>query len=321
MSSLYKRGNIWWISDYRDGCKSTGKRDKKEAEEFLKDFEARKRLNLAEPEYIKPYSLIKLSEGIEMFLDAKDHSNKTPATYRTAVSHLTTAAGDKYVGRYDYQDYLKLLNYFKSINLSVNSKASYIRHLRSVFGFFKSIGMLDNNIIKRIKPEEKEVKTIPKKDLDKIFKYLETMPVQYKFVKLSYLAALRLGEVISIEGDDFDLKNNLMYVRNTKGKRVDKIPLVKDLRKYVKSIHLNGKMFNYKSTDSPRTFWKTMNRKLGFDYTHHQLRKTRATELANKGAAPLFLQKFLRHKNIATTLKYYVNLDIDNMRKGLDKIL
>src|SRR5690554_2092172 len=119
---------------------------------------------------------------------------------------------------------------------------------------------------------------------------------QYNLVKLSFLAALRIGEVIRVQGDDFDLKNNLMYVRNSKGKRVDKIPLVKDLRKFVKTLHLNGKMFEYKSTDAARTFWDTMNKQLGFGYTHHQLRKTRATELANKGAKPLFLQKFLRHK-------------------------
>lgn len=60
---------------------------------------------------------------------------------------------------------------------------------------------------------------------------------------------------------------------------------------------------------------------LNMDYNLHQLRKTRGTDLANKGVNPLFLHKFMHHENIKTTMDYYIRVDMKMMEADINEKL
>jgi integrase len=51
-------------------------------------------------------------------------------------------------------------------------------------------------------------------------------------------------------------------------------------------------------------------KRLNMSYCLHDIRRTFGTKLANSGIAPLDLKAAMRHKNIKTTLKYYIYMEI-----------
>ena len=64
-----------------------------------------------------------------------------------------------------------------------------------------------------------------------------------------------------------------------------------------------------------------LKKKYGYKNSFHSLRKARGSHLADYGVEPLFLKEFMRHKDIRTTLKYYIKIDQDNMREKMDNKL
>lgn len=325
MSYLVLRNKIYHIYYYdrlsqKIKSFSTRAKDKATANKILKSFDAKRELNMLPDSFAKKNQMIKLSAALKLFKSQKQN-DKTRKAYQTASDHLIASCGDKYVIQYTNIDYFKLLDRFNLLNLSINSRSNYTRHLSSFFNWCVKNEFAKKNIIEKIKSEKKEVEPICAEHLNQIFQNLleRNLMKEYNFVKLLYLTAFRIGELISAHGEDFNIDEEIIFVRNSKGKRIDKIPMLQEIK-----LHLlefpppSGKIFDYKSTNAARIFWYTVNRKLGLNYKIHQLRKTRGTDLANLGVNPYFLQKFMRHSDIKTTLNYYVKIDLTKMKNEID---
>lgn len=56
-------------------------------------------------------------------------------------------------------------------------------------------------------------------------------------------------------------------------------------------------------------------------FSFHDLRRTFGTNLANKGISPKVLQKLMGHASLETTMKYYVNADMDEKRKAVESLV
>ena len=127
-----------------------------------------------------------------------------------------------------------------------------------------------------------------------------------------------------MEAEDIDYENKILYIRNQKGKRVDAIPLVHELEDHFKQMELikTGRIFTqWSSRHSCKKFWEKLMQDLKFDYGFHQLRKARGTDMANAGVEPLFLQKYIRHRDLRTTQSYYIRLDNQKIRLDIEKKL
>jgi len=313
-------------------------RSEAEAKRLAKQKTAELRLHIRDERLIKPSDhKYKLSEAYNFYTTQRNLSVKTDKAYSVALRTLYKAVGDKLLYRYTRQDYFKLIHYLNSKNLAQNSKANYTRHLNTIFNWLVKNKFIQNNFFDKIKEEKKEVDPIPLDELEIIFSYLKTLKDKkyYSIIKSKYLGAYRLGEIVNAEYSDYDFENKIVHIRNSKGKRVDKIPLVKDFRTHLLSCKLQttGRAYNL-SYEALTSFWQRMTTKLSQideaaepelakykikkKYGLHQLRKARGTYLANIGVNPLFLQKYMRHKNFATTQQYYIKINIDLARNNID---
>lgn len=340
MSSLYKRGNIYWLSYWDKNLHkprsiSTGKKNQKEAEKFKKEFNAKLLLGINNKNLIRPVGYNhKFSEALTFFLNESNLASKTKTAYNTAALHFIKCCGDLNLYNYNVTHYREFINYLNNLTsyyknsqkkLAYNSIANYVRHIHRLFNWFLKRKLVTENIIvEKVQPVATEVKIIPEEHLQQILENLKSRDLikQYNFVRLTYLGALRISETISLRKTHIDMVNNILYVPIGKGKRYDGIPLVSDLREHILQMNITEEnIFNYKSYDGVKTFWKTVNKLLGFNYNFHQLRKARGTHLAEKGVNPTFLQKFMRHKDFNTTIKYYIRVDLAKMKYDIDSKL
>lgn len=139
------------------------------------------------------------------------------------------------------------------------------------------------------------------------------------------LTGLRIGELTKLKVSDlyFYEERPICYI-HSKGGDVDKFPIPENMVQVLKQIAK-------KKTKNERVFKitrKTCNialergaKKLGMDVrlTNHDLRRIFGTHLAKEGVVAQLIQKAMRHKDIATTMKYYINLDITDTANVINR--
>lgn len=327
MAFLRKQNKIFHICYYD---KTTGKlksfttrqSSHAAANAILKQWNAAHVLNLLP---LQTAGKILFSRILELFLFEKEINNlsaKTVTAYKTAKKIFIKHCGDKYITDYTAGDFKFFIDALKKESYSPNSIANYTRHLYAIANFALKNNYLNKNIFLKFQPVPNRVIIIAPGHLKELLNsFIERKMIShYNFVKLTYLCAFRKSEAVQVQSQDFDHSSKLIYIRNSKGKRTDVIPMLKDIEEHLSSIELpvEGKLFKFAGADSIKTFWNTAISKLGHHYTFHQLRKTRGSELANMGVEPLFLQKFMRHKDIKTTLTYYIKIENDKMRESIN---
>ena len=319
MAFLRLQGKIWHVVYYEEGkLKSftTKQKNRTEANRILRKFSAKKELNISLD--MPKSEKILFSKASKEFLSTKENE-ETIRSYQCVAGRWIGIVGDKYIHKYSDEDckfFLTRLNF-----LSQNSLASYTRQLSIIFNYFIKLKYIEVNPIKKIKPIDKEPNPAPLREYHLLRRdfFVRGYIRQFDLVSLLYLCALRITEGINLRGEDFDFKNKLIYLRNSKGKRIDMIPMLKDIEEHLSQMEIpKGKFFDYASRDSVKSIWIHANQRYGFHNTLHSLRKARGTELANSGVEPLFLQKFMRHRDFRTTLKFYVKIDLDKMRENIN---
>jgi integrase len=82
--------------------------------------------------------------------------------------------------------------------------------------------------------------------------------------------------------------------------------ILKPFQKCIVAINKEQKEKNKKWIDIPR-------------YTIHEIRKSFGSKYASK-LKPISLMKLMRHSNIETTLRYYIQLDVVDIAKELNKL-
>jgi integrase len=76
----------------------------------------------------------------------------------------------------------------------------------------------------------------------------------------------------------------------------------------------NNRIFDYKNRQSLKAIRKELS-KYGFSF--HDFRSTFGTRCA-KILKPYELKKVMRHKDIRTTDKYYINVELDEIRNKIN---
>jgi len=167
------------------------------------------------------------------------------------------------------------------------------------------------------------------------------MPHGRRCVKIAYNAGLRRNEVVYLAWDDVDFENETITVCNsddhsTKSRKIRTLPMNSDIIKALKALRprmfQNPYVFRDRLTESLflHTFEQivinaghviTKDGKKKNKFSFHDLRRTFGTNLANKGISPKILQKLMGHALLATTMKYYINADMDQQRKAVESLV
>jgi integrase len=330
----YSRSKSLRTSDYKKACKEYDK------------VKAKKILNIKEDDglFSKPPRRHTLSSAFDEFKLSRYIKPKSITGYHTAVNEFIKATGDKVLIYYTVEDYRRFMAYLKRKTslrhgevkpVSRNTIANYTVHLHTFFNWLVKNQLIRENIITKIRFVYSDPKPLSEDIKQAIFKkIIDINPFErrfvikqrfeyYNFFNIMYLAALRLNEAVQIRIEDFDVKNEVVFIRNSKGNRTDMIPMPDDLREYFIKMDKpeTGRMFPTITYNSANRFWVRMQHRFNINYTTHQFRATRGTDLANQGVKPIFLQKFMRHKNFETTLRHYVLVETNKAKADINATL
>lgn len=331
MSHLKKRGNKWYLYYYLNG-KQVGQSlytaDAAVAKQKQKDLDAQLRLKLhpqasASP---APRGVVTLSVLLAQYKSSSGRRPKTLEALSIAVKHFIAVAGDKSIYRYTAEDYDMLLSFFHDKQLSINTISIYTRALSALWHFAVKKKLASSNIISPTRGDNKDVLIIPDNDIETITSAAGAdLSLLIRFL---YATGLRIGEALSLRPSDINTKDNTIIIRNQKANRRDIIPIIADTCALLPRLNLSRVLvFNGITYNAVRIKWYRLigrllrDGKISTRYTLHALRRSCGSRLANAGVTPVFLQKYMRHRNFNTTMKYYIKSDLNQMTDEINRLL
>jgi len=342
MAEIFSKRNTLYISYYVHGKRyreSLGLKDNRENRKLARKLRVQKEaeiLNGIHPE-IRKVRKNTLESAYREFIKTKENrSERTIMIYEYAYGKLVDFLSGRYeVGRVDSEtvkEFEKFIEFSKKSKkdeprkLSKNSIEIIFRHLRIIFEFYKMKRYIEENPFPRKEHTPKKINVIPKEELDLILRILKANDFeQYRSIKLLVLTGMRAGELIRLEFSDIDFKRNLIYIKNTKGRREDSFPLYNELREFLLNnwnrSERKGKVVKYKRVDSLKFFQRVLKRNNLKHYTIHEIRKTFLSRLANSGMSLFDLQKISRHKNLKTTEKYYLAAEYERIGEQVNSVI
>lgn len=294
-------------------------------EEFLKQNKKARENFILDQHKMTASGVENIEQAAEEYGVVKSLSDKSKEALRYSVGHWIQSAGNKNIAKYTQRDYHQFLLYMKARELSNQSQAFITRTLYALMNYYVRRKMITENIITVVKPVNKKPEAIPLEDMKLILHALreKNLPA-YNFCMFLYLSGFRIGEAVRLVWSDVDFEKGLIYVQNHKAKRRDVLPLLDDLANHLKTIPVteSNKVFPmYNSTEGLKFFNRIQEEIWGKGnqhYTLHQFRKTFVTKLIAEGVHMFHIKTLARHSDIRTTLEYYAEENVNNLRRELE---
>jgi integrase len=183
-----------------------------------------------------------------------------------------------------------------------------------------------------IKVPDKAPQPVPVESVDKVLEKAD--PEMRAFMLCGWLAGLRLTEAVALHWSgatdapyvDFDHRKIILPADFVKGVADQWVPLDPNLAEALKALPRRGKRIFRFTDDAGQLLTPGGSSKrivnlaklAGVRLTMKSLRRGFGCRYAAKVPAQV-LQKLMRHRNIATTMKYYVNVDEAVMEAVLGK--
>jgi integrase/recombinase XerD len=202
---------------------------------------------------------------------------------------------------------------FLAEKMSDKASISNILFLSSIRFAYSNIFNKDPTAgIKRPKTEKKIPVVLTRQEISDLIDAADTKKSSL-IIQLLYSSGLRVSEIVKIQKQDLDFKENIGWVRSGKGKK-DRMfilseKLSRKLQKYI-SNHPDWKyLFSKDKPLTPRNIQKIVNsttRRARIDKpVHpHTIRHSFATHLLDRGIDLRKIQFLLGHSSIATTQIY-----------------
>ena len=172
-------------------------------------------------------------------------------------------------------------------------------------------------------------------EIQKMFSLSELSEKYEIWMYLLYTPALRVSEAINVRLRDLDKKNQCIEIWGGKGKdetELQKVPcdgrIIQKIIRYAEWNKLQPNdyiMFSQKTKQVDRSHvYRVLNNicsKAGIDKKigTHTMRRSRAESLLDQGLSIEYVQKYLRHKNPVTTMKY-LDISVGDIQRELLKI-
>lgn len=255
----------------------------------------------------------KLRDRFERDLRIENYSEKTIESYSSAISIFARHFGrcPTAISQEEIKDYIAILNAdgksWSTINL-------FISAMNKLF-----CGTLQNpqkvERVNRPKVQKKVPCVLSQVEVIAIFSVIKN--IKHKAILMTiYSAGLRVGEACHLKVGDIDSARMRIIVRHAKGHRDREVTLsdylLIGLRNYYKKYRPVGFLFQAQDkirpyhTNCVRKFLIQALERAGINKkaTPHTLRHSYATHMMDKGIDLRFIQTFLGHKSVKTTLQY-----------------
>ncbi|MEX0932903.1 MAG: site-specific tyrosine recombinase/integron integrase [Candidatus Pacearchaeota archaeon] len=214
--------------------------------------------------------------------------------------------------------------------LSKENPASVGHNLFAIKYFFKEILHQELNI-----PNPKRNKTIPEiLSISEVKSLIETTSnIKHRLIiKILYGCGLRVNELINLNREDINFKENLIKVNLGKGKKDRFVKLPSSIKEELESyLKLNNSRSLFPSNHNGKLTKKTIAKIVQTSSKRaeikkrvypHLLRHSFATHLLEQGTDLRIIQKLLGHSDIKTTQIYtqISQASIKNIKSPLDNL-
>jgi integrase len=167
--------------------------------------------------------------------------------------------------------------------------------------------------VKKIKVAPKPVTSLSPQQVKKLITIASMYPTLHLRVLLAVTTGLRRGDIEAINIRDIQFDRNIIATRNRKAKkampeRPIPEPIMTELSNYVATLP-DGQEQLFPDRFSPKR-WEKVRRAMGLPKLQfHDLRKTFASLLAQKGVSTAVTQRLLEHSSPQLTNDVYTNVD------------
>lgn len=272
---------------------------------------------------------MQLNQAIEEFInymDLIDRSKSTIVDYRNSLRKLNDFIqrrnnGPVYLEDITLEDLEDFLRYEKDRGLASASRSSILYTMKSFYNFLCKKEYCEKNIavhLEPIKVQQKERDYLTEEEFEELVSAIDQPLIKAVLQTLFYTGG-RISEITNLKLEDVDLENNVIHIIAGKGNKDRDIPISLKLHKILKDYLKRTRRPSVK-TDRFFTTVKTgkvsnnyINGcirkaliKLGWDrkISAHNLRHSFSSNLLDKGASVVSIQKLLGHTSLTVTTRY-----------------
>jgi integrase len=318
---LVKHRGIYHARLYRDGRyveRSTGTRDLRQAEAWVRNQERLRRREVLEPHPSQPVKRLSDFES-EIVAHYAASPRNTREGMRYAFLHLRRICGNLSLTDVEFAT----IERFKRVRLAEgrrpNTVNNNLRCLSAALTYAKDLGYLEAKPkIKLVKVNRQNPRILSPADVEALLRKVAGLPME-RFVRVALYTGLRPGEIIHLPWSEVDLESGLIHVRYggdgaTKSRRDRVVPMHPDLRRFLADLSIADGLVVPLSKNQVEDWFQRHT-----DFTAHRLRHTFASRYIQNGGSVTKLQKILGHASVQTTM-IYVHLTSEDLRAEIEEL-
>ena len=270
-----------------------------------------------------------LSKAMESFVEYLiliDRAPKTIIGYKTQMEYLEEFLnvrhnGPIYLEDIELEDLEAYLSLLKEREIATSSRNRMVYVLRSFYSFCCKKDLCEKNIALLLEPVrivQEERTYITEEEFTQLAKAIDQKIVR-TLVQTMFYTGARMTEMINLKLKDVDMEKGILHIIEGKGRKNRKIPINDKLnailKNYLKNIRKplvpSDRFFATDSTGKISAATINTNiykatAALGWEkhISSHILRHSFSTNLLNKGASVVSIQKLLGHASLTVTSRY-----------------
>jgi len=333
MSSLYQRGEVWYISLMVNGtnkCMSLKTRSK---------IEAKRRATVIELELqgksIDQLLYPWLKSGLVSFIDARGdkRTERSPRYISDVKTHFNSFLD--YHGRkksstsVTYEELTIYRMYLINEGLADSTIGIRMRSIRVVFSHAYKIGLIPNNPFKgfKIPTGSPRSEYLELKEIEKLLKAAKGNLLHQQYILFMLRTGCRIGEFKSLKWKDvynkyIEFNGKTGMRRFPRMEKVDEV--IKEIEKHlkVKGEYVYTNIYGIRNEDknhlSRMIKHYIRKAKLNDKYCAYTLRHTFGSQLVVQGEDIYKVSKLMGHQSITTTEKHYLHLKPEEIEVELN---
>lgn len=224
-------------------------------------------------------------------------------------------------------------------DLSPRSRKRTISILRGFFRWCDDTEIIGRNpatILKSPPLPRSAPRYLSPTDIHALFDAMDGNILMQTYTALGCYAGLRRGSIHTLRWDDTDLTERTLTLLHTKGDKTNILPISRDLYRYltlfrritresdcplVIAHYYKGEWRPYSWSQAYRML-KTYCARAGLDekVSAHDLRRTFATTLHQRGVDTTVISRLLGHSDISTTLNHYTFTNDEQKADAIDRL-
>lgn len=274
--------------------------------------------------------MFNLKASIAQFLKNGEEKNLRPSTLKNRRNFCKRLIKYFHNKPFELSVTQEYISHLRSAGLTSSSIVQEIKSVKSFVNFLNFNDLLKDNWTKKLispKVHANQPQLVSQEVAEKIIEAgTETGPGDRSrsaaikddvrlALKLILRLGLRISEARTIKGSDLQLFSDppIVFI-NSKGGDREQMPITNDMIELLKGKVNEERVFKI-TPDNCNDALRRGARKLGISVNIHchLLRHIACSTWANNGISLQELKRLMRHKNIATTIKYYTQFAIKDL--------